>query len=288
MNRKFKYANIAALAEFIVGSGLAIFFHWFLDYREAAFIIFGVGILLSLATYLMREELTKVREALSRKYTQSHEITAALALVTEEECQAKALEIISNVKKTLGILQQGYVPLSETEFYLEDAMATDHAKLCIKAVDPFASGWETRSAMLNLYQANLRAMERGVKLIRIFVSTRDEFSSPETQKILAMQLRDGIDVRVAFRDELPSAGDNTWMSPQSYNFTIYDDGIVTDVFATPGQYFGIKTMRSAEVAKYLRIYDIIEHNACRLSLEPDGMVVNCAVAAPAQLTATQQ
>jgi hypothetical protein len=284
MNRKFKFENIAALIEFVVGSGLAIFFHWFLDYKEAAFIIFGIGILLSLATYLLREELAKVRESLGQQYAQSHEITSALALITEPECQTKALDIMNSVKKTLGILQQGYVPLSETEFYLEDAMATDHAKLQVRAVDPFAAGWETRSAMLNLYQANLRALERGVKIMRIFVLARDEFVSPETQKILTLQLREGIDIRAAFRDELPSAGDNIWNSPQSYNFTLYDDNLVTDVFATPGQYFGRKTARAVEVNKYLRIFDIIEHNACRLSLEDENIVVGCSVTVPSQHT----
>jgi hypothetical protein len=281
MNRNFKFENIAALIEFVVGSGLAISFHWFLDYKEAAFTIFGVGILLSLATYLLREELAKVRSVLVKQYAQSHEITSALALITDPECQAKATEILNSAKKTFGILQQGYVPLGETEFYLETARATDLAKVQVKAVDPFASSWDTRSAILNLYQANLRALEREVKILRIFVLTRDEFCGPEVQKILALQLRDGIDVRVAYRDELPSAGDHTWDSPQSYNFAVYDDNLVTDVFATPGHYFGRKTSQTAEVTKYLRILEIIEHNAYRLFLEDDRLVVSYSAAVTA-------
>jgi hypothetical protein len=278
MNRKFKFENIAALIEFVVGSGLAISFHWFLDYKEAAFTIFGVGILLSLATYLLREELSKVRSVLVKQYTQSHEITSALALITDPECEAKATEILNSAKKTFGILQQGYVPLSETEFYLETARATDLVKVEIKAVDPFATSWDTRSAILNLYQGNLRALEREVKIMRIFVVTRDEFPGPEVQKILTLQLRDGIDVRVAYRDELPAAGDHTWDSPQSYNFAVYDDNLVTDVFAMPGPYFGRKTSQTAEVNKYLRILEIIEHNAYRLSLEDEKLVVSHSAA----------
>ena len=275
MSRKLKFENIAVLIEFIAGSGLAILFHWFLDYKEAAFTIFGVGILLSLATYLLREELAKVRGALMRQYTQSHEITSALALITDPECQAKATEIMNGAKKTLEILQQGYVPLSETEFYLEAARSTDNAKVQVRAVDHFASGWETRSAIFNLYQTNLRALERGVTVMRIFVVSRDEFISPEVQKILTLQLKDGIDVRVAYRDELPSAGDFTWTSPQSYNFAVYDDQLATDVFATPGHYFGRKTTQTAELSKYLRKLEIIEHNAYRLSLDDDEAAVLC-------------
>jgi hypothetical protein len=91
-------------------------------------------------------------------------------------------------------------------------------------------------------------------------------------------LRDGIDVRVAYRDELPSAGDNTWTSPQSYNFAVYDDQLATDVFATPGHYFGRKTTQAAALSKYLRKLEIIEHNAYRLSLEDDRAAVVCTSA----------
>jgi hypothetical protein len=275
MNRKFKFENIAALIEFVVGSGIALFFHWYLEYKEAAITIFGVGILLSLATYLLREELTKVRRALMSQYTQSHEISSALALITDQECQLKAAEIMNGAKKTLEILQEGYVPLSETEFYVEAARATDNAKMQVKSVDPFAAGWETRSAILNLYQANLRALERGVDVMRIFVVSRYEFRGLEVQKILALQLKNGIDVRVAFRDELPSAGDTTWNSPQSYNFAVYDEHLATDVFATPGHYFGRKTSQAAELSKYQRKLEIIEHNAYRLALDEDNAVVLC-------------
>ena len=44
---------MAVFIEFLAGSGLAIFFHWVLDYKEAAYTIFAVGILLSLVTWLL-------------------------------------------------------------------------------------------------------------------------------------------------------------------------------------------------------------------------------------------
>ena len=52
MNKKIQ--NMAVFIEFLAGSGLAIFFHWVLDYKEAAYVIFAVGILLSLVTWLLR------------------------------------------------------------------------------------------------------------------------------------------------------------------------------------------------------------------------------------------
>ena len=60
MNNKFK--DMAVLVEFLTGSGLAILFHWVLKYHEAAYVIFGFGVLLSLATYLLREHMEKTRK----------------------------------------------------------------------------------------------------------------------------------------------------------------------------------------------------------------------------------
>ena len=57
MNKKIQ--NMAVLIEFIAGSGLAIFFHQVLRYPEAAYTIFGIGVLLSLVTYLLREDIRK-------------------------------------------------------------------------------------------------------------------------------------------------------------------------------------------------------------------------------------
>jgi len=72
-------------------------------------------------------------------------------------------------------------------------------------VDPITSGWLTRGVLVNFYQANLRALERGVAITRIFVTSREELAEPDIQKVLFGQYNDGIEVRIAFRDELPSA-----------------------------------------------------------------------------------
>jgi hypothetical protein len=93
MNKKFQ--NVAVFIEFLAGSGLAIFFHLVLNYSQAAYIIFGVGLLLSLATYLLREEVEKTRETLLDQYSQAHEITFTIAHINDPDCQSKAQEIIN-------------------------------------------------------------------------------------------------------------------------------------------------------------------------------------------------
>jgi hypothetical protein len=265
---------MAVFIEFLTGSGLAIFFHMVLKNPEAAYSIFGIGLLLSLATYLLREEMEATRIQLTGQYNQAHEITFAVARINDPECQAKAQEILCGIKRTILLLQQGYMPLDETEYYLEGGKCTDSSLHRLKAVDPFTAGWHSRGALMNYYQSNLRALERGVIITRVFVISRDEMDEPEAQKILMAQYRDGIDVRVAFRSDLPLANDISGRDiNSSFDFGIYDDQVVTDVFPQSGKYYGRKTATAAEVEKYVKLFEIIDHNSHAVILEDDRVIL---------------
>ncbi len=269
-----KIQHMAVFIEFLTGSGLAIFFHMVLKNPEAAYSIFGIGLLLSLATYLLREEMETTRIQLTGQYNQAHEITFAVAGISDPECQAKAQEILCGIKRTINLLQQGYMPLDETEYYLEGGKCTDGSQHRLKTVDPLTAGWHTRGALMNFYQSNLRALKRGVTVTRVFVISRDEMEDPETQKVLLIQCRDGIDVRVAFRSELPLANDISGRDiNSSFDFGIYDDQVVTEVFPLSGKYYGRKTATVAEVEKYVKLFEIIDHNSHAVTLEGDRIIL---------------
>ncbi len=272
MNKNMQH--MAAMIEFLVGSGLAIFFHQVLRYPEAAYTIFGIGILLSLVTYLLRADIEKTRSELLARYHQAHELTFAIAQISDPECQGKAHEIMGSVMRTVSLLQKGYIPMDETEFYLEGAKQMEQAVHHAKMVDRITMGWDSRGALHNFYQANLRAVERGVKITRIFVVKRENLVKPDFQKVLVAQHRDGIDVRIAFHDELPSATNiSNRDTDSSFDFAIYDDRVITDVFSKPGKYFGRKTGEPGEVAKYLHLYELVEHSAYVVTLENENVIL---------------
>jgi len=272
MNKKLQ--NIAVLIEFLAGSGLAIFFHQVLRYPEAAYTIFGIGILLSLATYLLRDDIEKTRVELLEQYHQAHELTFAIARISDLECQSKAHELIASAMRTISLLQQGYIPLDETEFNLEGAKQMEQTVQDAKMVDRITTGWDSRGALHNFYQANLRAIERGVKIIRIFVVSRENLTEPDFQKVLLTQCRNNIDVRIAFHDELPSTANiSNRDTDSSFDFAIYDERVITDVFSKPGKYFGRKTSEPVEVAKYLHLYELVEHSAYAVTLEDDKVIL---------------
>lgn len=266
--------ELAVLIEFLAGSGLAIFFHMVLHSPEVAYSIFGIGILLSLATYLIREDLEKTRHELIGQYHQAHEVTFALARISDAECHSKAEAMLSGIKRTIVQLQQGFIPLDETEFYLEGAKCSDHAIRRMKTVDPITNGWHTRGALVNYYQSNLRALERGVAITRIFVMNHEELADPESQKILLAQYLDGFEIRIAFREELPSASNISGRDTNSsFHFAIYDDQVVTEVFPQSGTYFGRKTSQTVNVDKLMQYYELVEHSSHVIAVEDEQIIL---------------
>lgn len=269
-----KIQNMAVFIEFLAGSGLAIFFHLVLHNEMASYLIFGVGVLLSLATYLLREDVEKTRAELTDLYHHAHELTYAVSRIGDPECQIKAQELLAGAMRTVAMLQSGMIPLDETEFYLEGAKCSDGAAQRIRAVDPVTSGWLSRATLVNFYQSNLRAIERGVGITRIFVMRREELSDPEIQRIILMQLKDGVDARVAFRDEFPaphSLSDRDTNVP--WDFAVYDEQVATEVFPQVGKYYGRKTGQPAEVEKYLRYYQLVEHCAHAVVVDGDRLIL---------------
>ncbi len=88
-------------------------------------------------------------------------------------------------------------------------------------------------------------------------------------------------MKVAYRDELPSLNDTIWGGNCSFSFGIFDNRVVTDVFPNPGNYFGRKTSRAAEVGKYQRLFDLIEHISHRVTLVEGRVVVEGGVSGAA-------
>ena len=269
-----KIQKIAVLIEFLAGSALAVFFHQVLRYPEAAYTIFGVGVLLSLVTYLLREDIEKTRTELLRRYSQAHELTFAIARISDPECQSKAQELMASAMRTISLLQKGYIPMDETEFNLEGAKQMEQSTLQAKIVDRITTGWDTRGALHNFYQANLRAIERGVKITRIFVVNRENLAEPDFQKVLLTQYRNNINVRIAFHDELPSTTNiSNRDTDSSFDFSIYDDRVITDVFSKPGKYFGRKTSEPVEVSKYIHLYELVEHSSYAIAIEDEKVIL---------------
>ncbi len=248
---------MSILIEFIVGSVLAIYFHWVLQYHEASYIVFGIGLLLSLATYLIKEQIKVTQAQLITLYEGEHEITQALDAITDSECQQKSQELLTDFKRHLSQLRQGYLLLNQSEFYLEGVKAVEQATDNVKAVDPLNVDWDSRGSLVNYYQANLNALARGVKITRIFVMNHRSLENSNILQTLQQQANDGIEVRVAYLEDLHSKGSGI----SSLDFAIYDGRIITDRNPPNSHYFGKRTNKADEIEKYQRLFAVIEHHS---------------------------
>lgn len=271
MKVKLRMQRMAALIEFIVGAGLAIFFHLVLHDRVAAFTIFGVGLLLSLATWMLREDIIEIRERLLEEHREFHELPDIMRRIKDPECLLKGREIIARVTRNMSLLEQGYIPMDETEFMLEATKAADATQRSLKSVNPLTPGWDTRGTIIKYYQANKRALERGVKVTRTFVLRRDQLQEAEVQKMLRTHYEDGIEVKVVYRDDLPAGGEAGWAKECSFNFGMYDDRLVVDVSA-PAPYYGVRTSQRAELARYHQMLDLLEHASHAVTLRDNEII----------------
>jgi hypothetical protein len=196
---------------------------------------------------------------------QTENIAELLSAITDPQCQQKSLELLAGFKKSLELLKHSYLLLSEAEFYLEGAEALAHTQVRVKAVEPLQVDWDKMDAALQTYyQANVQSVARGVQVTRIFVVNRRDSLEQGLLKTLYRQSQDGIDVRLAYREDLPS---DALIAEHSLDFAIYNDALVTDRSLDNGAYFGTKTSNPDEIDKYLQVFAVLEQQAQPLTPE---------------------
>src|SRR3569833_1334003 len=75
-----KKFHLTVLIEFLVTAGLGIYFHRVLHWQKEAYFVLAIGLLLTLATYLLADEIARSRERVSASYHRSHGLLSSLSL----------------------------------------------------------------------------------------------------------------------------------------------------------------------------------------------------------------
>jgi hypothetical protein len=247
--------------EFVLGVVTGIYLCWLLKFEEAAYFIFGATPLLAVVTYLLQRKIAASRMTLSA-LQDGNEIVKALSAIKDRVYRDKALELLTAFKKNLELLEHGYLLLNEAEFYWQGLKALEQATRQIKTVELLQHRWDRHDNLLNRDQANLRALARGVRITRIFIIERQGLFDRSIQKLLQQQSEAGIDVRIAYSEDL-----NEDETAHSLDFAIYDNALVADRGRENNSYFGKLTNKPAEIEKYLRSYNLAERHAHRMSSE---------------------
>ena len=248
------------LLEFLVAAGLALLFHFGLRLEHEAYVLFGIGVLLTLAVHLILDRMhslhCRVYEAIGRVTR----LDTTLERITDPEGVVKGRAVIDTANRVLTLLSQGTIPLTEGEYYFEASRCLDRCKHEIVAVNSAdVSDWIGKVQKQNYYRDQVRTRQRGVAISRIFVLHRNELSDQDILRTVTHQRDDGIMVRIAYYEDLGFSWRDR--SEMSTNFVLFDREVLVARIPLLGIYYGTKSHVPDDIERYHRVYDILDHHA---------------------------
>ncbi|MEO5657889.1 MAG: hypothetical protein ABIO65_02480, partial [Nitrospiria bacterium] len=213
------------LLEFLVAAGLALLFHFGLRLEHEAYVLFGVGVLMTLAVHLILDRVHLLHQRTYEAIGRVTRFDAALERITDPEGLVKGRAVIETAQHVLALLGQGSIPLTEGEYYYEASRCLDRCTRKIAAVNSVdITDWMGKVQKQNYYRDQVRARERGVKIARVFVVRRSDLANQDVIRTIRHQQDDGIAVRIALYEDLAFSGREGITMPS--NFVLFDGQVL--------------------------------------------------------------
>lgn len=248
------------LLEFLVAAGLALLFHFGLRLEHEAYVLFGVGVLLTLAVHLIVDRANQLHHKTYEAVGRMTRFDAALERITDPEGMIKGREVIDTAQHVLTLLGQGSIPLTEGEYYYEASRCLTRCSRTIAAVNSVdITDWMGKVQKQNYYREQVAACRRGVTIARIFVIRRQDLANQDVLCTIRHQHEDGITVRVALHEDLAFSGREGITMPT--NFVLFDDHVLIARTPLLGMYYGKKSHAGEEIERCRRVYDILDQHA---------------------------
>lgn len=252
------------LIEFVVAAGLALIFHFALSLEREAYILFGVGVLLTLAVHLTLDRVAAAERRTLEALSRAHRIEAVLERVTDPEAMVKGRHVVDTTHQVLTLLSDGAIPLTEGEYYFEASRCLAECTREIRAVNSVdVTDWIGKVQKRKYYHDQVRTRQRGVAISRIFVLRRTDLDDAAVLETIRHQQQDGIAVRVALYEDLAFSGREGVEMPT--NFVLFDDKVLIARTPLLGLYYGKKTRAAAEIERYRRTYELLDQYARALA-----------------------
>ncbi len=247
--RKFYFEFLEILFAVIAGAIGAI-----ADY-------FGIGIAIYLPIsfgFLIASSALLLKREISAQIDEKFEIYQRLSRISDHKSRDIALKTIEKCKSDLKDIEKGELKLEREEFYRYIINSVDSAKKHVAAIHVALDEqgmfiWKKDPAIMKYYQANKRAVKRGVTIERIFVLKRElliSFQNRELNQniveVMQEQINDGIAVEIKLID-----------SPDDMirEFMIYDgDEVQTNFIRLEGKYHGLHVNRNKAVVEEHKQY----------------------------------
>lgn len=253
--------------EFLLAAGLALSFHFGLRLEHEAYLLFGIGLLLTLAVHLILDRFNGVHYQLQGVLGRVNRFESILEGLKDPEAILKGRALLETTHNVLKLLRDGSIPLTEAEYYYEASRCLDRCKKEIRAVNSVdITDWLGKVQKQNYYRDQVKTRNRGVGIARIFVIRRVDLEKPDVVQTVIHQQKDGIHVRLALHEDLAFSGIEGIEMPT--NFVLFDSD--TLIARTPflGVYYGKKSHAAVEISRYTRVYEILDQHA-----RPPGEIV---------------
>jgi len=253
-------AVMHSLVEFLLASSIALAFHFGLHLEKEAYTVFGVGLLLALSVSLIRHKLQQIEDRFEKLFLTARPLDSLMSQLHDPGIVSKGRNFMTMTESVLKMLSEGTVPLTESEYYFEASQSLSVCKKVVRAVNSVEiADWLGKAQKKNYYRNQILACQSGISIRRIFVLRPLDLSNAEILMTIQHQVQDGIDVRIAMWDDLRLSGAEQVEMP--VNFVLFDEGAL--ILRNPlfGIYYGKKISSGSEIARYKRIYEILEQHA---------------------------
>jgi hypothetical protein len=248
------------LLEFLVAAGLALLFHFGLSLEREAYVLFGVGVLLTLAVHLILDRLRAAEARTLEAVAHAHRIESALERIEDPEAVVKSRSVLDTTHQVLVLLGDGAIPLTEGEYYFEASQCLARCTREIHAVNSVdVTDWVGKVQKRKYYEDQVRTRGRGVAITRIFVLRRGDLEDPDVLRTIRHQQGDGIAVRVAWHEDVAFSGREG--VEVVTNFVLFDDKVLIARTPLLGLYYGKKTRAPGEIERYRRTYELLDQYA---------------------------
>lgn len=248
------------LVEFLVAAGLALLFHFGLSLEREAYVLFGVGVLLTLAVYLILDRLRAAETRTVEAVAHAHRIESALERIQDPEAVVKSRSVLDTTHHVLVLLGDGAIPLTEGEYYFEAGQCLARCTREMYAVNSVdVTDWVGKVQKRKYYEDQVRTRGRGVAIARIFVLRRGDLEDPDVLRTIRHQQDDGIAVRVAWQEDVAFSGREG--VDVVTNFVLFDDKVLIARTPLLGLYYGKKTRAPGEIERYRRTYELLDQYA---------------------------
>jgi hypothetical protein len=224
--------------------------------RDISWLIVSIGTIITLSATLLEKRLAE---------TASKEIAGKLKLYNlleqlddDDVLRLRGLELINKCESELENLAKGVLRLDRDEYYkyIGDRMSTaskyvQAIHIALELSDMYI--WENEQGIVNYYRINKEAVQRRVRIERIFVlkksrvidASNNQVIDPRTIEILKRQRDDGIEVMIVW---LESMGDSL-----GEEFMIFDEKEVqvqSSIPELPGRLYNLSLKRKASDVTY--------------------------------------